>query len=108
MAGSVSNEAPAFERFVASLKRPDLFESKGLVAAKWVNAPNNATFPVYEPATGRLLKSCSNFTKAEIVEAIESAYEGFSKYFKTTTAKQRGQLIHQWAKLILANKDDCK
>lgn len=101
-------EAEHFGRFGRPLRNADLLTSRGLIAGNWRSAPGYKTFPVYEPASGTVLLECSDFGRDDIVEAIHSAEVGQKKYYSSTTAKQRGQLLKSWNDLILKNQEDRK
>ncbi|VUC34758.1 unnamed protein product [Clonostachys rosea] len=94
------------KRYSLKLADPSLLITQGLVAGRWRSAPEDSKFPVYEPASGTVLLECANFTRNEIIEAIQSAETGQKQYFKSTTAKERGALLRIWHDLIQANKED--
>ncbi|CAI7602407.1 unnamed protein product [Penicillium viridicatum] len=92
--------------FGFNLQDPTLFESRGLINGEWIESPNGKTFPVYEPASGRVLNHCADFGKQDIRDAVDKALDGFEKFFCSTTAKQRGQILRTWGELIIKNKID--
>jgi succinate-semialdehyde dehydrogenase/glutarate-semialdehyde dehydrogenase len=92
--------------FPTTLSDPSLLINNGLVAGIFRPSGSRKEFPVYEPSTGNVLQSCADMAKEDFIEAIESAYEGFSKFSTTTTAKARGEILRKWYELILQHKDD--
>jgi succinate-semialdehyde dehydrogenase / glutarate-semialdehyde dehydrogenase len=97
-------------RFAAhgcTLQNPSLLDSCGLLSGSWRPAASEKTFPVYEPSTGQILDYCANFEKADSVEAIDCAYDGYREFHAATTAKDRGVILRRWNDLILANIEDC-
>lgn len=88
------------------LKDPSLFITKGLINGKWRSAAADKTFPVSEPSTGDVLASCADMSLADFQEAIDSAHEGYSKFFTSTTAKERGLILRRWFDLIIKNSED--
>lgn len=93
--------------FPVALRDPSLLDSRGLINGKFRRAPNEKTFPVYEPATGQVLYPCANFDREDFAEAINIAHAGYIAFNESTTAKGRGQMLHRWNDLILENLNDC-
>lgn len=100
-------ELKSFEDFGSRLENEDLFCKQGLLNGQWTNASSGKTFPVWEPSSGKVLRQCADFSKAEFVQAIESAEKGYRAFYKSTTARERSQILKNWADLIMANKKDC-
>lgn len=96
------------ENFPVTLGNPSLLESRGLIAGSWRTAKDGKIFPVYEPSTGNVLHCCSDFSREEFVEAIESASEGYRVYYETTTAAERAGILRAWHSLLQKNLDDRK
>ena len=89
------------------IKEQRLLETRGLVAGQWRTAKDGKTFSVYEPSSGDVLRECSDLGHADFLEAIDSAELGYREFSKSTTAKERGQLLRRWHDLMIANVDDC-
>lgn len=89
------------------LKDKSLFIRDGLINGTWRGA-DGKTFPVYEPSTGEVLGQCADLALPDFKEAIDAAEDGFFKFNKTTTAKQRGIMLRKWFDLIIENADDCE
>lgn len=92
---------------LSKLRDPSLLISDGLIDGKWRSAPNGATFPVYEPATGTVLKECANLGLQDFKDAIDSAEVGTKQFYESTTAKERGSMLRRWFDLVTANVEDC-
>ncbi|KAF2021161.1 aldehyde dehydrogenase [Aaosphaeria arxii CBS 175.79] len=88
------------------LKNAGLFEARGFVAGKWRTASNNATFPVYEPATGLVLGECANFSKDAFANSIDTCHDGYQEFWSQFTAKERAKILRRWNDSILENVDD--
>jgi succinate-semialdehyde dehydrogenase/glutarate-semialdehyde dehydrogenase len=89
------------------LSNPSLLSVKALVSGEWRSANNGNTFPVCDPSNGEIFLHCADMTRADFIEAIQVANEGYQKFHTSTTAKQRGSLLRKWHDLVVANKNDC-
>lgn len=87
------------------LQDKTLFITSGLVSGEW--RFGTTQFPVYEPASATILSSCSDLTHDDLIQAIDSAEVGSKKFFESTTAKQRGEILRRWFDLVVSNADDC-
>lgn len=94
------------QEWLGKIKNKDLFVSNGFVDGKWVTAKNGATFDVIEPSTEQVLGQVANLDRNDIRRAIASADGAGRKYYKSTTAGERGALLRKWYDAILANIDD--
>ncbi|KAI8664088.1 Aldedh domain-containing protein [Fusarium keratoplasticum] len=84
----------------------DLFDTRGLVAGSWKTPSNGKSFPVYEPSSGKVLRQCSDFGHQDFVDAIDVADKGYRRFWSSTTANERGNLLRAWYEEILENADD--
>ncbi|OBT97396.1 hypothetical protein VE01_04369 [Pseudogymnoascus verrucosus] len=91
---------------VLGLRDPSLLVTDGLVAGQWRTGASGKTFSVTEPSSGEELSRCADLALLDFVEAIDSAYIGYQKFYSSTTAKERGGLLRRWNDLILENADD--
>ena len=57
------------------LKRASLFRNKCFVAGKWLDAEDNKTIDVYNPATGELIGTVPSLGRKETAQAIAAAEE---------------------------------
>lgn len=55
-----------------------------------------------------MISNVANLTRPEIQTAITKASEAQQEYYESTTAAQRGVLLHKWHDLVMQNLDDCK
>lgn len=90
------------------IKNKELLDTRGLIAGSWKHASDNKTFPVYEPSSGNVLRECSSFGQNDFIEAIDVADKGYRKFWASTTARERGELLRAWYEEILHNIDDCR
>lgn len=87
------------------LKNPALLRSTNLIGGKWQAADSGALLRVDNPATGEKLLDVACCGAAETRRAITAANAAWPAW-KALTAKQRGQLLLAWYRLILDNTDD--
>ena len=88
-----------------SLSNSPLLRTRGLINGDWVEADDNSTFPVDNPATGEVLTSVVDMGAAETERAIEAAAQALPGW-SAHTAQQRSQILERWYDLVLANLDD--
>ena len=88
-----------------NLKNPALLRNTNLIAGQWVDADDQRTLEVLNPATGERLASVPCCGSAETRRAIESADAAWPAW-KALTARRRAQLLQAWNRLILDNADD--
>ncbi|KAH7011060.1 aldehyde dehydrogenase domain-containing protein [Ilyonectria destructans] len=88
------------------IKNKGLLETRGLIAGEWKTAESGKTFPVYEPSSGDVLLECSDLGLQDFKDAVNSAESGFKSFYKSTTAKERGNILKKWDQLILDNIED--
>lgn len=89
--------APAAD--VPAVDEPELFRTRAYVAGSWVQADSGRTFPVTDPATGRLVAEVPRLGAAETRRAIAAAEEAWPGW-RGRTAKQRAALLRRWADLM--------
>jgi succinate-semialdehyde dehydrogenase/glutarate-semialdehyde dehydrogenase len=86
-----------------SLSNPSLFIESGYIAGTWTSSTK--TFPVYNPATDKVIANIADHGVDDFRKAIETANVCFQK-FRQTTEHERSKLLHQFAALIRKNADD--
>jgi len=86
-----------------SLKRPELVINKLLINGDWKAGAK--TFPVLDPATGAEIADVVDGTREDTTAAIKAASTAFND-FKTTTARQRSDLLRKWGALVRENSSD--
>ena len=87
------------------LQNPGLLRSRNLLGGQWMAADDQSTLAVINPATGEELGTVPNCGAGETRRAIEAANSAWPAW-RALTAKQRGQLLQAWNRLILDHADD--
>ncbi|HJV92476.1 MAG TPA: NAD-dependent succinate-semialdehyde dehydrogenase [Azonexus sp.] len=88
-----------------NLQNRQLLRTANLIGGQWIAADDQAVLAVLDPATGDLLAEVPRCGAAETRRAIAAAETAWPAW-RALTAKQRGQLLLAWFKLILDNADD--
>ncbi|KAJ0501071.1 putative succinate-semialdehyde dehydrogenase (NAD(+)) [Helianthus annuus] len=92
------------EKVVARLKSSGLFQTKGLIGGKWIDAYDGKTVEVYNPANGEVIASVACMGERETKDAISSAYDAFSHWSKLTAA-DRSSRLYKWYNLLIEQKE---
>ncbi|WP_210191206.1 NAD-dependent succinate-semialdehyde dehydrogenase [Bradyrhizobium mercantei] len=87
------------------LKDPSLLVTKAFVAGEWVDADDEATFAVTNPARGDVLCNVPDLGRAETAHAIDAAHIAMADW-SNRTAKERAVVMRRWFELMMANQDD--
>lgn len=82
-----------------------LLKDLAYINGKWVSAIKQQTFPVYNPIDKSIIKNVPDMDVEDTKLAINSAFEAF-KSFKKTTAKERSNLLRNWYNLIVKHSED--
>ncbi|KAL3455018.1 Aldehyde/histidinol dehydrogenase [Aspergillus heterothallicus] len=101
---SQTTAAVGWQNSVHQLQDPSLVITSAFIDGEWVQKEN--TFSVYEPSTGEILSAVANVTKADFVDAINSATLAQAEYYESTTGPQRGQMLRAWYERIQQNAHD--
>ena len=75
------------------------------VNGQWLDAPDGATLPVHNPATGATLGSVPAFDAGATEKAVTAAHAAFPAW-AAKTAKERAVLLRRWHDLIVLNAAD--
>ena len=59
---------------------------------QWINAKNNATFPVFNPANGEKIGDVANGDREDAAGAIDAAQRAFEKWSTLTAYRRSGYL----------------
>lgn len=62
-------------------------------------------FPVADPATSRIIGSCANATRSDVIAAVDAAADAFMTW-RRTDPRQRSQLLHAMGDALLAEKGE--
>jgi len=87
------------------LERSKLMKSQAYVGGQWIGADSGATFPVYDPATGERIADVPRMGAAETRRAIDAANAALPGW-RTTTAKERANILRRWYELIVEHTDE--
>lgn len=83
------------------MKTTDLIFDRSYVDGKWTTE-GEASFEVFNPATGEKIKTIADGGIAITEKAIDAADSAF-KPWRKTTAKYRAELLEKWHNLMLEN-----
>lgn len=82
-----------------------LWREGALINGRWVSETPHGRYALRNPATGEILVELPRCKEAESAEAIETADAAF-RGWRTTTAKNRSEVLQRWYQLVLENRDD--
>lgn len=88
-----------------SLKNPELLKQQCPINEGWHDAKSGERIDVTNPFTGDVLGSIPSLSKEEVESAVATAKTA-QVAWATKTAQQRAEVLHKWADLIDANKED--
>ncbi|KGV07862.1 succinate-semialdehyde dehydrogenase [Burkholderia pseudomallei MSHR4503] len=87
------------------MKDPSLLRHQAYIGGEWQAADSDATFEVFDPATGESLGTVPKMGAAETARAIEAAQAAWAGW-RMKTAKERAAILRRWFDLVIANSDD--
>jgi len=87
------------------LKDTSLFRQQAYIDGAWVDADNNQTFAVTNPANGEVLGAVPEMGRAETARAIAAA-EAALPAWRAKTAKERAVILKKWFDLVMENQED--
>ncbi len=82
-----------------------LWRTRAYVGGAWVDADGGETFPVHDPASGRVLAGVPRMGAAETARAIDAAHAAFPAW-RRLLAKDRARILRRFADLMLDHQDD--
>ncbi|WP_237215846.1 NAD-dependent succinate-semialdehyde dehydrogenase [Ruegeria lacuscaerulensis] len=85
------------------LKDPSLLETRAYINGTWVEG--EATFPVYNPATGDLIANVTDVSIEGTARTVDAAYAA-KKEWAAQTGKERAAILRKWFDLMVENADD--
>ena len=93
--------------FTSSLTDPSfpLLRNAGYINGQWIDAQNNATFDVTNPATGALITRVSDLGAAETRIAVDAAEKALPGW-RSLTGKERAHILRNWFNLIIENREE--
>lgn len=87
------------------LTDPSLLQTDSLINGKWQAASDGQTFAVTNPFDGALIAQVASLSADEVRAAVTHATRAQTDW-AAQTAETRAKILHQWADLIDANRDD--
>lgn len=87
------------------IKNYDLIQTGAFINGQWENEFKE-TFAVTNPATGEKLLDVVNTPISKVNEAIDNSKVGFEFLSKSTTGRERSNLLYKLFQLIEENADD--
>jgi succinate-semialdehyde dehydrogenase / glutarate-semialdehyde dehydrogenase len=88
-----------------SLKDPDLFRTQAYVDGQWIEADDQTSFEVVDPARRVPIASVPKLGVAETRRAIDAAAKA-GPAWRAMTAAKRGAILRKWRDLMIENADD--
>ncbi|GAB4356030.1 MAG: NADP-dependent succinate-semialdehyde dehydrogenase [Gammaproteobacteria bacterium] len=83
----------------------ELFRKQCYVNGHWIDAEDNGTIEVNDPASGEVLGTVPSLTAKDVTAAVETARSAYPAW-REKTAKERAALLRKWYELILAHQED--
>jgi succinate-semialdehyde dehydrogenase/glutarate-semialdehyde dehydrogenase len=96
----LAEHTPAFQLTDLSLLRQQCY-----IDGKWVDADDEKTIAVHNPADGRQIGTVPSMGVAETRRAIEAANAAWPSW-RDRTAKERSAILRKWFDLMMANQQD--
>lgn len=87
------------------LNNPSLLKQQSYIDGVWVDAEDQKSFAVMNPATGESIATVPSVSAAQVEQAVLAA-ETALKTWKLTTSKERSALLRKWFNLIVENQED--
>jgi len=87
------------------LNDSQLFRQQCHIDGVWVDADDNATLAVTNPATNETLGSVPKLGVAETRRAVEAAQAAFPAW-RAKTAKERAAILRRWFELMMEHQED--
>lgn len=88
-----------------ALKDPSLLRHQAYIGGEWQAVDSDATFEVFDPATGESLGTVPKMGATETARAIDAAQAAWAGW-RMKTAKERAAILRRWFDLVNANSDD--
>ena len=74
------------------------------IDGQWINAKNNATFPIFNPANGGKIGDVPNGDREDAAGAIDAAQRAFEKW-STLTAYQRSGYLYEAYRIMTDKRE---
>ncbi len=86
------------------LKSHPLLRQRAYVNGAWVPAQSGKSFPVHDPATGKMLAEVPDMGAADTKDAVLAAQAAFGPW-RALLAHDRARLMRVWFDLVMKNAD---
>nr|WP_217449093.1 NAD-dependent succinate-semialdehyde dehydrogenase [Acinetobacter radioresistens] len=90
---------------LVQLKNSGLFKQQVFIDGQWLEAEQNKSFAVINPATGETIAHVPSVSEQQVVKAVEAADQALQSW-KQTTAKERSILLKKWYQLMIEHQED--
>jgi succinate-semialdehyde dehydrogenase/glutarate-semialdehyde dehydrogenase len=87
------------------LNRPSLFRQQCHIGGRWVDASDNASIAVTNPADGSKLGTVPKLNADDVQQAIAAAERALPGW-RATPAKERSRLMRRWFDLCMQHQED--
>jgi succinate-semialdehyde dehydrogenase/glutarate-semialdehyde dehydrogenase len=87
------------------LTRPGLISERAIIGGERRAAADGRTLAVKNPADGHVLANVPDSAPADAARAVDAAAKAFTSW-RTTTAKERANLLKAWFARLIDNKED--
>jgi succinate-semialdehyde dehydrogenase/glutarate-semialdehyde dehydrogenase len=87
------------------LQRPDLILERAIIGGERTAAADGRTFEVTNPVDGAVLAIVPDGGAVDAARAVDAAERAFALW-RTTTAKERANVLKAWFAKLLENKED--
>ncbi|CAL4104763.1 unnamed protein product [Meganyctiphanes norvegica] len=74
------------------------------IDGQWVSAKSGKTFPVLNPANGKVIANVPDMNETDAELAVDAAHKAFQTW-RNTTAKERSVLLRKWFNLMEENQE---
>lgn len=82
-----------------------LFKQQAYINGTWVNAANQESYSIHNPATHERLGAVPNMGATDTQSAIHAAEVALPAW-RALTAKERGNRLRRWFELMMANQEE--
>ncbi len=87
------------------LKDPSLLRQQCYIDGRWLDADDQKTLAVHNPADGQQIGTVPGMGVAETRRAIDAANAAWPAW-RARTAKERSNILRKWFELMMANQED--
>lgn len=87
------------------ISNKQLVRDQNFIGGKWRGSETSKTFEVVDPATGKVLLPVTDSDASDAKLAVDAA-SAAERAWRTTTARERAQLLKRWRELVQANAED--